>query len=304
MMNLTRRDFLKVCGASAALIGIGARQAPPGLVPFTSAVPISPKTGVGVLIDTTKCVGCQQCQVACQKAHDLPENRKVNALCPTALSVVDMKNISTDPAKPEIKPVKRQCMNCLNPSCVSACTVGALQKRDDGPVVYDSNRCIGCRYCMYACPFGVPTFEWNKQLSLISKCDNCANRIDQGKVPACVEACPAGALTYGKRTELLTMANQRIYDGKGKYIQHIYGEHEIGGTSMMYLAATPFEQLGFPALPENPPAEVNAAVMHATPTIAAGMILALSGMYWLIKRRDRLEPLFAAAHDENGNGGH
>jgi formate dehydrogenase iron-sulfur subunit len=215
-----------------------------------------------------------------------------------------MKNISTDPAKPEIKPVKRQCMNCLNPSCVSACTVGALQKRDDGPVVYDSDRCIGCRYCMYACPFGVPTFEWNKQLSLISKCDNCANRIDQGKVPACVEACPAGALTYGKRTELLTMANQRIYDGKGKYIQHIYGEHEIGGTSMMYLAATPFEQLGFPALPENPPAEVNAAVMHATPTIAAGMILALSGMYWLIKRRDRLEPLFAAAHDENGNGGH
>src|SRR5512137_3074382 len=79
-------------------------------------------------------------------------------------------------------------------------------------------------------------------------------------------------------------------DGEGKYIQHIYGEHEIGGTSMMYLAATPFEQLGFPALPENPPAEVNAAVMHATPTIAAGMILALSGMYWLIKRRDRLEP--------------
>ncbi len=301
-MNLTRRDFLKLCGAGAVMLGIGAKMAPPSLTTGPQAVPLPPRLSNGVLIDTTKCVGCQQCQLACQKSKNLPADPKPRALSAVAPSVVQMMNISTDPAKPEIKPVKRQCMNCLNPACVSACTVGALQKRADGPVVYDSNRCIGCRYCMYACPFGVPTFEWEKQFSLIRKCDSCAERIDQGKLPACVEACPAKALTFGNRAELLTMANQRIYDTKGTYIKHVYGEREVGGTSMLYLASVPFEQLGFPTLPDEAPAEINAAVMHGTPTVAVGMALALSGVYWLIKRRDQLEA--QPAYTNNENGGH
>lgn len=301
-MKLTRRDFLKLCGTSAVMLGVGAKVAPPALAPGVLPVPQPAYQGKGILIDTTKCVGCQMCQTACQKNKSLPADTKQRTLSAISPSVVKMMNVSTDPAKPEMKPVKAQCMNCLNPACVAACTVGALQKRPDGPVIYDANRCIGCRYCMYACPFGIPTFEWNQQFSLIKKCDGCADRVDQGKVPACVESCPANALTFGKRTELLTIANQRVYDGKGKYVQHVYGEHEVGGTSMLYLASVPFEKLGFPALPDKAPAETNAMIMHATPLIAGGMMMALSGMYWFISRRDRLESAYAEAG--NNNGGH
>ena len=301
-MNMTRRDFLKLCGAGAALLGVGAKIAPPNLAPFSRAVPQPTRIANGVLIDTTKCVGCQQCQIACQQSKNLPADKSKRALCSVAPSVVKVANVSLDPTQPALKPVKWQCMNCVNPSCVAACTVGALQKRDDGPVTYDSSRCIGCRYCMYACPFGVPTFEWDKQLSLIVKCDGCAARRDQGKQPACVEACPAKALTYGNRNDLLTIANQRIYDGEGSYVQHVYGEHEVGGTTMLYIASVPFEQLGFPTLPEVAPAEINAAIMHSTPTIAVGMALALSGIYWLITRRDRLEA--QPGYDNNNDGGH
>lgn len=283
-MKISRRDFIKAFGASAALIGVGANIAPPKLATRGQAVPISPRVGNGILIDISKCIGCKQCQIACMKSKNLPVDTEVTRLSPYAPSVVEMRNLSADKNKPQIQPVKRQCMNCLNPGCVSACTVGALTKRPDGPVVYDSNRCIGCRYCMYACPFGVPTFEWTKQFSLIRKCDGCADRIDQGKIPACAEACPAGALTYGNRNDLLTIAKDRISNGKGKYVDDVYGETEVGGTSMLYLSAIPFEKLGFPQLPDQSPAEVNEAITHSTPTVAAGMVVALSSIYWLVKK--------------------
>lgn len=307
-MKLTRRDFLKMCGTGAVMLGVGAKMAPPSLATGALSVPQPSTHGNGILIDTTKCVGCQQCQIACQKNKNLPVDTKQRQLSAVSPSVVQMMNVSTDPAKQDVKPVKKQCMNCLNPACVAACTVGALQKRADGPVIYDSNRCIGCRYCMYACPFGIPTFEWNQQFSLIQKCDECAARQDQGKLPACVESCPAKALTYGKRTDLLTIANQRIYSANSNYVEHVYGEHEVGGTSMLYLSSVPFERLGFPTLTDKAPAEVNATIMHATPTIAAGMIMALSGMYWIIKQRDRLEVAYAGNGNHNNgnhnNGGH
>ncbi len=296
-MNLTRRDFLKLCGIGTAACGMGARFSDLPLQTPAPAAPVSPHTGFGVLIDTTRCLGCKQCQVACQQAHHLPADAKANVLCATALSIVDMHNVSPDLSKPEIRPIKRQCMHCLNPACAAACTVGALRKTPEGPVVYDAERCIGCRYCMYACPFGIPTFEWNQTFSLIKKCDGCAEMVCQGEMPVCVKACPAGALTYGNRAELLAVAKERIYTGKGKYLDKIYGEHDVGGTSMLYLASTPFEQLGLPILPEESPAELNMLIMHSAPTIAVTMALLLSGIYWMIKRRDRLE-------SEPWNGGY
>jgi formate dehydrogenase iron-sulfur subunit len=291
MVKLTRRDFLKICGAGAVTLGAGAKMPPSSLGMGTLNVPQPPRNANGVLIDTTKCMGCQRCQVACQSNRNLPTDTKIRALSPVSPSVVQLVNVSTDPAKPVNQPVKHQCMNCINPACVAACTVGALQKRLDGPVVYDSSRCIGCRYCMYACPFGVPTFEWNKQFSLISKCDSCVARIDQGKLPACVEACPVKALTFGKREELLTIANQRIYGSTGNYQQHIYGEHEIGGTSMLYISAMP---------PEEAPAEINATIMHSTPTVGLAMAMALSGIYWLVRKRHAEQPEPVANQTENG----
>ncbi len=300
-MSMTRRDFLKVAGTSVALLGIGAKVAPEGMETPQVSVPIAPRGGNGILVDTTKCVGCKQCMIACQKKNNLPQDTRTTILSANSLSVIETRNVMVND-KPKNQPVKRQCMNCVNPSCVAACTVGAMKKLPNGPVVYDSDRCIGCRYCMYACPFGVPTFEWNQQFSLIRKCDECADLQTKGQAPACVQSCPANALTFGEREALITMANERVYAPKSNYIKHIYGEREIGGTTVMYLASIPFEQLGFPTLPEIAPAEINATIMHSTPTIAAGMAMALSGIYWLVKKRNEmeLEPEFA----ENGNGGH
>ncbi len=285
-MKLTRREFLKIGGASAALLGLGAQFAPVPVVGRLSRAPVSLSPGYGMLIDTTKCVGCKSCQLACKKAKGLPTDDNPTALSPTTLCFVDFENVSTDADKPVIKPVKRQCMHCNYPGCVSACTVGALQKTANGPVVYDSGKCIGCRYCMYACPFGIPTFEWDKQLSLIKKCDGCAELTANGQLPACAKACPTGAIQYGKRDELLTIARQRIDDPKVTYVKQIYGEKEIGGTSMLYLSAVPFDAMGFPSLPEEPPSEVSQTIMHSTPLVAAVVASVLTGTYLLTQRHE------------------
>jgi formate dehydrogenase iron-sulfur subunit len=290
-MQISRRDFLKVFGAGAAMLGVGARIAPPGLAPLSRSAPVVSPDQMGMLMDTTKCIGCKRCVVACQKAHDLPINADVTSLSPHALSFVDVRNISPDPTKPVIKTVKRQCMHCQEPGCVSACTVGALQKLPSGPVVYDTTKCIGCRYCMYACPFGVPTFEWDKQLSLIKKCDGCINLVKNGQPTACSQACPVGAIQYGKRSELLTIAHQRIDDPKANYVKHVYGESEAGGSSRIYLSAVPFAQLGFPQLPEESAAEASEKIMHATPIIAGAMATVLTALYFVTKR-------FADQHPE------
>lgn len=280
-MTISRRDFLKLGSASAALVGVGARLAPPRLDKH-AAVPAE-KSAVSVLIDLNRCVGCKRCQAACKKKNNLPLDDDPISLSATALTFVELHNTSTDPAKPVIKPIKRQCMNCVDPACVSACTVGALQKQPNGPVTYDSSRCIGCRYCMYACPFGIPTFEWKNQLALIKKCDNCADLVAVGQPPACVQACPAQALQYGKREELLTMAKERIHDPKANYVKEIYGEEQVGGTSMMYLSALPFERYGLRQMPEVSPAEVNREVMHMTPFIGGAMAVVLSAIYFIFK---------------------
>jgi formate dehydrogenase iron-sulfur subunit len=139
---------------------------------------------------------------------------------------------------------------------------------------------------MYACPFGVPTFEWSKQLSLIKKCNQCADLQAAGQLPACAAACPAGAIKYGTRNELLAIAKQRIDDPKANYVKHIYGENEVGGTSMLYLAALPFESLGFPTLPEEAFAETSQEIMHLTPIIAGTVETILTATYFVTKGRE------------------
>jgi formate dehydrogenase iron-sulfur subunit len=285
-MQVNRRDFIKFLGAGTAIAGIGAQIAPPAL-DERAAVPAA-KSAVSVLIDLSRCIGCRSCQAACKKKNGLPQDDPVG-LSATTLTFVEFHNTSNDPTKPLIKPIKRQCMNCVDPACVSACTVGALQKQPNGPVTYDSNRCIGCRYCMYACPFGIPTFEWRNQLALIKKCDNCADLVAAGQQPACVQACPAKALQFGKREEMLAIAKERISDPKANYVKEIYGEDEVGGTSMMYLSALPFERYGLRNMPEVSPAEVNREVMHLTPFIGGGMALALSIIYFIFKPRGNSE---------------
>lgn len=233
-----------------------------------------------MLIDITKCLGCNACTQACKMANNVPEGVFRSTI--HEYEIGEYPNVT-------MQFVKSACKHCLDPACASACTVGALRKTPEGPVVYDSDKCIGCRYCMYACPFEVPKFIWNDRLSLISKCDLCVERADGGTGPACAEACPFGAITYGDRDQLLQEAHRRIQAHPDRYINHVYGEYEAGGLSILYMSAVPFAQLGFPELGKESPAKLNRLVMHGTPTVAAGMALALSGVYWTIKRRMRMQ---------------
>jgi len=241
----------------------------------------------GMLIDLTKCLGCNACTVACKTANPVKEGMFRTRIEEHEVGVSPNVTVSF---------VKNACKHCLKPSCVSACTVGALQKMADGPVVYNSDKCIGCRYCMYACPFSVPKFDWNSQLSLIEKCDMCISRTDGGEGPACAEACPFGAITYGERDELLLEAHRRIQNDPDRYINHIYGEKEAGGLSILYLSAVPFNEIGFHDVGDESPAYASEEVIHATPTVATGMALTLTGIYWMIKRRNerQAEKLAAA----------
>ncbi len=246
-----------------------------------------------MLIDLNKCIGCRGCQAACKQWNDLSAETTHNtgsyqnppAFSDKTWTLVTFNEVDYADQFHWVF-AKRQCMHCEHPGCVSACTVGALQKTPDGPVVYQSDKCIGCRYCQYACPFGVPTFEWGQKLGLIRKCNFCVDRLSANMEPACVKACPTGALQFGEREELLGQARQRIAQAPDKYVNHIYGEHEVGGTSMLYLSGVPFAQLGFPELGTEPVGEYAEKIMKQTPTIALGVAAAASGLYWLIKRRD------------------
>jgi len=183
---------------------------------------------------------------------------------------------------------KRQCMHCEHPGCVAVCTVGALEKTLEGPVVYHSDRCIGCRYCQYGCPFGVPSFEWEETLGLIRKCTFCVDRQDEGYEPACVTACPTDALTFGDRHDLIADAYHRIRSRPGKYVNHVYGEKEAGGTSWLYISPIPFRDLGFPELDEKPMDHASSVIINATPLTIVAAVSALSGVYWLTKRKNEL----------------
>lgn len=297
MSGKSRRDFLK----TTALIGAGIT----GL--STSTVKAGPKNilsedRMGVLVDTTVCVGCRNCEWACKKAHDLPagnldsyEDRKIfetkRRPGETALTVVN----EYSPGKNSTLPadVKVQCMHCDHPACVSACIVGAFSKNENGSVIWDTDKCIGCRYCMAACPFQVPAFQYDKALNpKIMKCDFCFERTKIGKLPACVEICPVEALTYGSRNELVRIARDRIKRNPEQYIDHILGEYEVGGTSWMYLSGKNFAELDFPTLGVNPAPGVSESIQHgifAYFVPPASLYALLGGIMWITKHRKEAE---------------
>jgi formate dehydrogenase iron-sulfur subunit len=205
-----------------------------------------------ILNDTTKCIGCRACQVACKSWNDLPGEKTSFSETWSNPKYLDADNfnrlIFREIVSPEGKVtwhfVSRRCMHCLTPACVSACPVGALKKMPDGPVAYNDDICIGCRYCMMACPFQIPKFEWSKAVPYIRKCTFCADRQKNGEEPACTVTCPTGALLFGERDDLIREARQRIAQSNGRYHPEVYGEKTGGGTSTLYLTALSFDQLG------------------------------------------------------------
>jgi len=238
---MERRNLLKVLFAG------GAAALPAAARTKRTAAPDS----VGMLFDATACIGCKTCVVACREAAGLPPQPKdgmhdvQTELDGQTKNVIklwkDEKNLAA------FTYVKQQCMHCIDPACVSVCMLGALKKTAGGPVTYDKDTCIGCRYCQVACPFNVPKFEWNSATPQIVKCDLCQARIAKGATqPACTEVCPRKAIIYGKREELLREAHRRIDAHPRFYVDKVYGEDELGGTSVLYLASVPFTKLGFP----------------------------------------------------------
>lgn len=280
-VTVTRRGFLKQAGVLAALVGLGSLAT--GATLEASGGETDDQAW-GMLIDLTRCTGCESCALACKESNQLPNPQQApTRLDSGAYSFVDDHSIDEGEQEPVF--VKRQCMHCLHPGCASACTVGALRKTKEGPVVYDAAKCIGCRYCQYACPFSVPTYDWQNPLGLIHKCEMCKQRLATGEQPACAAACPTGAVQFGRRRDLLAQAHARIASNPGRYIDHVYGEHEAGGTSMLYLSSVAFAELGFPELGERTVSHYAEQVMIKTPVVAATVATLATGLHFTMKRR-------------------
>ena len=234
------------------------------------------ETSKALLIDITKCIGCRACESTCKQVHHFPD-RTDTELNATAFTVVQER---------DSKFVRRMCMHCEEPSCASVCPVGAIKKTPQGAVRYDGSKCIGCRYCMIACPFSVPKYQWDKLAPYVTKCDMCAERVLAGQPTACAEACPVGATIFGGREEMLAEAHKRIADNPGTYVPHIYGEQEVGGTSVFYLSDVPFEKLGFITAPSKEPMpELSLAALGEVPTVVTIGGSLLAGLYWITQRR-------------------
>jgi formate dehydrogenase iron-sulfur subunit len=253
-MTLSRRDFFKAAG-----LAIGGALVTAG--PVLSKGETDPNEYAAMLYDATICVGCNACTNACRnwnKTKAEPDDRQLYD-APKELSADTWTMIQLYQGEgKEYSFVKRQCMHCVKPACVSGCPVHALQKTDAGPVTYDKNRCIGCRYCMYACPFHIPRFEWETaHFPVIAKCTLCADRLKDGLQTACAESCPTGALIFGKRGDLIAQAEKRISDDPTRYVDHVYGKEDAGGTSVMYLSGVDFKNLGLEDLGTTPIPEIS-----------------------------------------------
>lgn len=292
----SRREFLKTCGAAAGLAAMAASRSDAADAPAQEPA----DEAYGVLVDTTRCVGCRRCEQACNGINtDLPRRdeaffrdatvfaapRRMDA---TAYTVVNRHANEQDPAQPIF--TKHQCMHCRDAACVSACIVGALSKDASGAVRYDAWKCIGCRYCMAACPFQVPAYEYDNALTpQVRKCTFCySTRLSKGLTPACVQACPMEVMTFGKRPAMLAVARERLQRHAGRYVPHIYGEHEAGGTSWLYLASRPFEQLGFPKLGFLGTPRYTEPIQHGIfkwflPPLA--VYAALGALWWTLAKR-------------------
>jgi Fe-S-cluster-containing dehydrogenase component len=300
-MDLNRRTFFKVAGVAGAIGLAGGRlEASPGALPGAGAK--------AMLVDTTLCIGCRGCEAACAEVNGLPapadgpvEGAAPRATSTTAFTVVNA--VATDSGG-ALRFVKQQCNHCVEPACASACLVQALEKTPGGPVVYHADRCMGCRYCMVACPFDVPKFEYNKAIPYVKKCEFCAERQAAGLAPACATVCPSGALQFGTRAELLDEARRRIYQDPERYEHYVWGEHEVGGTSWLYLADRPFEQLGLRQdVGTTPYPELTWPFLSAVPLVLTLWPPFLMGLYAFTRAREQTRDAAARELPAGDDGG-
>jgi len=261
-MGIDRRSFFQLLGISSLTLAVGKKSvANPN---NSSKVDFK-----GILYDSTRCIGCQSCEISCAETHNLPEPNDspevgvTRKLTETQRCVVNC----FDTSKGEVY-VKKQCMHCNEPACDAACLTKAMHKTVEGPVIWRGDKCMGCRYCMVSCPFDIPKFEYHSANPKIQKCDMCFSRLSEGEIPACAENCPAEAITYGTRRELLKEARKRICENPELYHDYIYGENEAGGTGALYLSPVPFEELGFnTSLQKSSYPELSKGFLYSVPSI-------------------------------------
>ena len=244
-------------------------------------------TPKAILTDTTRCTGCERCVRACKAYNGLGED--VPRRWKARIDGLSSTRYTTLVRRPGNRFVRRQCRHCLEPACASACIVGALHKRADGPVVYDSTRCIGCRYCMMACPFEIPRYDWEKSVPYVRKCTFCQDRLAVGQQPECTRACPEQATIFGSRDELLEEAHRRVAQHPEKYVNKVFGESEVGGTSVLYVSDIPLDFLNARAnLADQPLPELTWAALSKVPPIVLGVSGVMAGVWWITGRRMKL----------------
>ena len=288
---MKRRTFLSLLGAAGTSTLVGGNAQAAGNHHF-EGYPDS----FGVLFDSTQCIGCRKCEAACNEVNELPQpevpfddlsvletQRRTDAASYTVVN----KYHPEDAADPVYR--KMQCNHCQEPACASACFVKALKKTETGAVIYDESVCVGCRYCMIACPFNIPAYEYNKALDpAVMKCTMCYPRLQEGKLPGCVKACPKEALVFGKRETLLKLARLKIQKFPQRYLDHIYGENEMGGTNWLYITGTPYEQIGMREdLGTTPAPKLTSGALAAVPMVVGLWPVLLGGLYYMNKRRDK-----------------
>jgi len=292
-ININRREFFKFAGITAGIVAGSGK---------VSSAKASIGTGeVGdmacMLYDATKCVGCRACQTACRGVNDKAPEVDVTGLYDTPIelsgdtwTIIQLYKSNEDDSDWSF--VKHNCMHCVDPACVNACTIGALQKTPDGPVTYDDSLCFGCRYCMVACPFDVPKYEWDTNSPFVQKCDFCVSngRMEAGDGPACVDVCPTDALAWGSRDDMLAQAHTEIEANPDKYFENrVYGEHEVGGTSQLVLSPVAFEKLGLPTADSRSLPELTKIANWSVPAIIVGMGGLMSAIYWGRTRNEQPE---------------
>jgi Fe-S-cluster-containing dehydrogenase component len=291
-MKVSRRGFLKGLAAGGAVLA-GADTA--GAEGDFQGYP----DRFGMLTDISKCIGCRSCEKGCNEWNDLPkpdrpfedlsvfeEKRRPTAKAYTVVNQYDVPEV----AEPAFR--KQQCNHCNEPACASACFVRALYKTKEGPVLWNKDLCVGCRYCLVACPFYVPAYEYEDPITpRVMKCTMCFDKFTEGKgAPACAEACPTEAITYGKLSDLLAVARERIRKTPDRYVDHIYGQHEIGGTGWLYISHVPFEEVGLPMdLGGKAYPEYTKSALGWIPNIIVLWPVVLGGVYALARRRDTLD---------------
>ncbi len=229
-----------------------------------------------ILVDIKRCIGCLSCETACKQLHGFGTDPEPT-LSDTAFTVVETRGD---------KFVRKICMHCEEPACASACPVGAISKSPLGPVLYNADKCMGCRYCMIACPYSVPRYQWTKLAPFVKKCDMCSDRIKTGGQPSCVEACPAQASVFGNRDEMIAEAWNRIRSDSS-YVPRIYGLEEAGGTCVLFVSDVPFEKLGLKAAPtgNQPMPTLTASALGDSPKVVIMGGTILSALYWVTQRR-------------------